>query len=177
MNLRQKVSGNHFVTLRSATPDDKPFLRQLFATTRTAELALMPLNENQKETFITMQFEAQSSQYMMAYPAAAHSIILRENEPVGRIMVSRNDALFSLVDIALLPQHRNAGIGTIVIQDLLNEASALGKAVQLHVVTSNPAIHLYERLGFVRTSADSVYADMMWVPANSGPEGLNNNLR
>jgi len=152
------------VGLRPATLEDKPFLRQLFATTRADELALMPWDDNQKETFIAMQFNAQNQQYAMSYPQVDHNIILFWGAPIGRMMVARNDATISLVDIALLPEFRNVGIGTGLIQDLLNEAAAVGKPVRLHVFASSAAMRLYERLGFSRIGLDTAYLEMIWVP-------------
>lgn len=152
------------VRLRPAALEDKPFLRQLFATTRADELALMPWDANQKETFISMQFNAQDQQYAMSYPQADHNIILLRDVPIGRMMAARNDTAISLVDIALVPEFRNVGIGTGLIKDLLNEAAAVGKPVRLHVFNSSPAMRLYARLGFSRVGADAVYVEMIWLP-------------
>ena len=69
-----------------------------------------------------------------------------------------------LVDIALLPEHRNAGIGTALIQSLIDEASRAGKALRLQVLRASPGVRLYERLGFVPVRADAVYLQME-VPA------------
>ena len=152
------------VRLRPATLEDEPFLRNLFATTREDELALMNCDENQKELFIGMQFSAQSRQYAMTYPHADHSVILFNEAPVGRVMTARNEEAISLVDIALLPKYRNAGIGTGLIQDLLKEAEIVGKPVRLKVFASSAAIRLYERLGFSRVGLATAYLEMMWVP-------------
>jgi ribosomal protein S18 acetylase RimI-like enzyme len=152
------------VGLRPATLEDEPFLRQLFATTRADELALMPWDDNQKETFITMQFNAQRQQYAMTYPHADHSVILFNEARVGRMIVARNESAISLVDIALLPNYRNAGIGTGLIQDLLKGAAMVGKPVRLSVFASSAAIPLYERLGFSRVGVGTAYLEMIWVP-------------
>lgn len=164
----QKQNGNEeaFRALgsRPATSEDEPFLRNLFAATRADELALMNWDENQKEAFIAMQFNAQSRQYVMSYPHAQNSIILLNDVPIGRLLLDRDEREFILVDVALLPAHRGAGIGTGLIQDLLTEAAAAGKPIRLHVLTSSAAKRLYERLGFSRIGGDAAYLEMMWVP-------------
>ena len=153
------------VRLRPATLEDEPFLRQLFATTRADELALMVWDDNQKETFIAMQFNAQKQQYAMSYPQAQHSIILLNDVPIGRQMIDRGENEFTLVDIALLPTHRSAGIGTHLIENLLAEAASAGKSVTLNVWHSNPAKKLYQRMGFSAASDDDgVYCEMRWNP-------------
>lgn len=153
------------LALRAATAEDQPFLQQLFATTRADELAAMGWDDNQKALFIAMQFNAQSQQYAMSYPQADHSIILLNDVPIGRQMIERGERAFTLVDVALLPNQRGAGIGTLLLEDLLAEAEAAGKPVVLHVWHSNPAKRLYERLGFsaVNDSGD-VYCEMRWQP-------------
>jgi len=150
--------------LRPATSEDEPFLLNLFATTRSDELAFMNLDENQKQAFVAMQFKAQSGQYAMGYPHAQNSIILWNDDPIGRLLLDRGELEFTLVDVALLPAHRGTGIGTCIIQDILKEAAAARKPVRLHVLTSSVAKRLYERLGFSRVGGDAVYFEMRWVP-------------
>jgi predicted GNAT family acetyltransferase len=50
----------------------------------------------------------------------------------------------------------------------MKEATAAGKPIDLHVVSTSPAVRLYERLGF-RLSGDetAAYLQMKWVPATS----------
>jgi|GEM_PF-724580 ribosomal protein S18 acetylase RimI-like enzyme len=48
----------------------------------------------------------------------------------------------------VLPEFRNQGIGTQIINQLLNEIAKLYPQVSLAVREDNPAIKLYERLGF-----------------------------
>jgi len=49
---------------------------------------------------------------------------------------------------------RGQGIGTEVVKGLLEEAARAGHAVTLGVVKTNPALRLYERLGFRTTHED-----------------------
>ncbi len=46
------------------------------------------------------------------------------------------------------------GIGTEVMHRLMGEATRLNQAVRLAVVEGNPALRLYERLGFQTTHED-----------------------
>jgi ribosomal protein S18 acetylase RimI-like enzyme len=121
-------------------------------------------DDNQKQVFIKMQFLARER----SYPRVDNRIILLNGRPVGRMMVDRDDASILLRDIALLTEYRNAGIGSRLIQDLMKEATAAGKPIDLHVVSTSPAVRLYERLGF-RLSGDetAAYLQMKWVPATS----------
>ena len=56
--------------------------------------------------------------------------------------------------IAVRPEHRGRGIGTCLLDALLDRASQRHRAVSLSVALDNPAVMLYQRLGF-RAIAES----------------------
>ena len=161
--MERSQEGLTGITLRTATPDDDTFQLELYTATRRDELELIDWNEDQKQAFAKMQFNARQLQYRHRYPLADDSIIFQNSQPIGRMLVDRNEREMVLVDIALLPEHRNAGIGTRLVQSLLDEAVRTGKSVRLHVVTTNPAVRLYERLGFSTADDDGSYLEMNWV--------------
>ena len=156
------------VVLRDTTPDDEAFLFEVYASTRMDELAGTGWDENQKRAFIKMQFLARER----SQPRVDDRIIVLDGRAVGRMLVDRGEAAILLRDIALLPEYRNVGIGTRLLEDLKKEATAAGKPVALHVLGSNPAVRLYERLGFhsvddADTIYETAYLEMKWVPATS----------
>ena len=53
--------------------------------------------------------------------------------------------------VAVWPGHRSQGIGTRLLKSILAAAAEL-PGVSLSVSTTNPAVRLYERLGFKRVS-------------------------
>src|ERR1700754_2284345 len=103
------------VSLRAVGPDDERFLFELYASTRSEEVAAWGWNDAQREAFLKMQFNAQQQHYRFQYRGADHRIILADGERAGRLYVWRDEAQTLLVDIALLPVYRGAGIGTEVI--------------------------------------------------------------
>ena len=121
------------VTLRPVTPDDEGFLYQLYSSTREQELARVPWDEAAKKSFLAMQFKAQHQHYQEQYADAEFQIILCDSRPVGRLYVDRRDDELRIIDIALLPEHRNAGIGSALLNNLLGEAAEAGKPVRIHV--------------------------------------------
>lgn len=145
------------VTLRSARPDDEDFLFELFRQTMGGELAVFG------DAILRMQFKAQLLAYSEEFPAAEHQIIMLGDRAIGRVLVERNETENRGVDIALLPEHRSAGIGRILIQELLDEAAQAGKPFRISVVKTNPALHLYERLGFKTTGDTGTQFLMEWV--------------
>jgi ribosomal protein S18 acetylase RimI-like enzyme len=51
----------------------------------------------------------------------------------------------------------------MLIQELLDEAARAGKPFRISVVKTNPAVHLYERLGFKTTGDTGTQFLMEWV--------------
>lgn len=142
--------------------EDHEFLYRVYASTRQEELATVPWTAEQKEVFLRSQFSLQHQHYQKYYADAAFDVILCAGEPAGRLYVFRSPGEIRIVDIALLPEHRGAGIGGRLLQDLLTEAAASGKRVSIHVERFNPAMRLYERLGFTKQEEVGVYFRMEW---------------
>ena len=151
------------ITLRPASPADEAFEFDLYAATRWDELKLVNWSDLQKQTFLKMQFTARQQQYCLVYPQAIDRIILQDSEAIGRLLVDQEERCLVLIDIALLPAHQNRGVGTKLVQSLLEEAAATGESVRLHVLATNPAVRMYERLGFTVTAEDGTYLEMKWV--------------
>ena len=58
-------------------------------------------------------------------------------------------------DITIAPESRNAGIGSLVLRTILEEADLSGKPVTIYVESFNPSLRLFQRLGFQIASQDS----------------------
>lgn len=149
-------------SFRSITLEDMDFLRDLYASTREDELALADWPEQQKRQFLRQQFEAQHAHYQQHYPAADFDVIQHGDSPVGRRYIERWDDEYRLIDIALVPQYRNAGLGGVLMREILDKAAEEGVAVRIHVEKFNPALRLYERLGFRELEDKGVYLFMEW---------------
>lgn len=150
------------ISLRPITPADEPFLARLYASTREQELAQTNWSEEQKALFCRLQFNAQTVDYQRNYPDASFDVIQRDGVAAGRLLVLRADEKVHIIDIALLPEHRGAGIGTKFLRELQDEAKAAGKKLSIHVEQFNPARRLYERLGFKQVEDKGVYLLMQW---------------
>jgi ribosomal protein S18 acetylase RimI-like enzyme len=154
------------LSLRPTSTGDREILFAIYGSTRQDELALVPWSEQQKLAFLEMQFAAQTRFYAEQFPQAAHSLVLRAGQPVGRLIIDRRPDEIRLIDIALLPGHRGAGIGTALLQAVFADARAAGKPVRIHVERFNPAQRLYLRLGFRVIGDEGVYFLMEWQPGD-----------
>jgi len=153
---------HHSVVLRPVRPEDQPFLMRVYVNTRTEELAVVPWSPAEKELFLRQQFDAQHRHYQSAYPDGQFNVICAGPEDIGRLYVWRGRDELRIVDIALLPEWRGQGIGTLLIRTLLDEATATHRSVSIHVEQNNPALRLYERFGFQRIQETGVYWLMQW---------------
>ncbi len=150
------------ITLRPITPEDDSFLARVYASTRADELDITRWTDEEKSVFCRRQFDAQTAHYRDNYPGAAFQIIEREGESIGRLYVARWAKEIRIMDIALLPETRGAGIGTKLLRDLQDEARKAGKSLTIHVERFNRALGLYERLGFRQIEDKGVYLLMRW---------------
>jgi len=148
------------ITSRPERPEDEAFLREVYGSTREEELEASGLPLEMRAAFLNMQFKAQQQGYRNTFPQAEFHVILLGNQAVGRLIVSRAAGEWRLVDIALLPEHRNQGIGTALIQKLLAEAEAAAQPLRLSVIKGQRAFRLYQRLGFAKTG-ESGWRDLM----------------
>ena len=153
------------VALCPATTADEALLLEIYASTRVEELALVPWSDEQKQAFVMMQFTAQQQHYRKEHPDARHDIIMRNDRPVGRLYVARRDGAIEILDITLLPQERNAGIGSHLIRELISEAEQSRRALRIYVESFNPSLRLFERLGFSRIGDEGIHFLMEWSPA------------
>jgi ribosomal protein S18 acetylase RimI-like enzyme len=91
-------------------------------------------------------------------------------QPVGAAwlrLMTREEAGYGYVDdetpelsIAVLPRYRGKGAGTLLLTRLLGDAERMYKAISLSVSGDNPAVRLYERLGFEAVSSSGTSLTM-----------------
>ena len=150
------------ISFRPETADDEAFLYRLYASTREPEMQMVPWSDEQKEEFLRMQFNAQTQHYKKNYNGADYSIVLLDGLPAGRLYLHERPEDLRIMDIVLAPEHRGSGIGSILLNDILERAAAAGQVVSIHVEQFNPALRLYERLGFRQIDTNGVYHLMEW---------------
>jgi ribosomal protein S18 acetylase RimI-like enzyme len=153
------------VTLRPVTDADREFLVAVYGSTRAEELAQVDWEEGQKEAFVRWQFERQDEEYRQRFPDARYDVILVDGVPAGRIWIGSDDKQIRLLDIALLPEFQNRGVGTYLLRQLMAEATQSNKVLRHMVFMLNDnAFRFYERLGFVTIEDLGGYKHMEWAP-------------
>ena len=140
-------------------------MRGLYASTRAAELELTNWSKPQKLAFTDRQFDLQRQHYRTYYPATQWCVLEDNGVPMGRLYLERRATTLLIIDIALLPQWRDRGLGTALLEWVCAQANAAGKSVTVAVEKNNRAQTLYRRLGFREIADHGVYWDMQWGAA------------
>lgn len=154
------------INLRPTTPEDQALLMAIYGSTRAEELKQVPeWTEEHRQAFVAHQFQAQDAYYKEVYPDSAYSVIQLGAKPVGRLYVERYliEGTIRIIDIALLPEFQNQGIGEYLLRNLQEEARLAGKSLTIHVEKFNRALNFYKRLGFeIVKETHGVYLLMEW---------------
>jgi GNAT superfamily N-acetyltransferase len=151
------------ISLRPATAGDETILLEIYKSSRGDDLRGLGWTEDRIGEFLGMQYEAQKHFLESEYKRATDELILCADQPAGRLIVERREHEIRCIDLALLPEHRNSGIGTFLIRTLQHEARRESKPLRLQVIRFNRAVNLLERLGFVRTSETGTHFQMEWM--------------
>lgn len=91
----------------------------------------------------------QRDHFRRHFDPAQVQVIQVSGEDVGMMVVQQRTEEIFLADLEILPAYQGKGVGTAVLRELLDQASAAGKPVALQVLKVNiGARNLYQRLGF-----------------------------
>jgi ribosomal protein S18 acetylase RimI-like enzyme len=131
------------IALRPAHPDDFEFCARLYfsgmeETIRRLKLDMVAQNRNLRERWNTEEVQ----------------IITSDGADVGWVQSSVQEGARYLEQIFIDTPFQRNGIGTGIIHGLIDEAKLDRRPVTLGVVKTNPALRLYERLGFRVTHED-----------------------
>jgi ribosomal protein S18 acetylase RimI-like enzyme len=166
MENDKKLNDDRIALRLVVMPDDEEFLIGLYYTTRD-DIQMLPIDHEQKKNLSMMQYLAQKQHYTTHYHNSVHNLILYDGKPAGRIWTARYETEIVGIDLSILPEYRNLKIGTRLLTDLFNEATATNRVFNIHVLKSNfNALRLYERLNCKFTGETPTHFKMQWRPEN-----------
>src|SRR5262249_14418827 len=148
------------VGFRPIPAADFEFLYRVYASTRTEALAGLDWPAAAKGEVLRAEVGRHHPACQGRFAEAGLRIGRPGEHAIRRVYLARGEHEIHVVDIALLPENRNAGLGTAILTDILAEAARGAKRVSIHVEMFNPAQRLYQRLGFRRTGEEGVYYRM-----------------
>jgi ribosomal protein S18 acetylase RimI-like enzyme len=151
------------VALRERQAGDAAFLRDVYVAYRWGELSVTGWPDAAKLAFLHDQHRLQDAHYSKWYAGAAWGVIEVMGKRAGRIYLLCRDGDLRIVDIALMPEFCNQGIGSGLLRAVQHMAEAAGaRKVSIHVERHNPALRLYRRLGFHEIDSGDVYYLLEW---------------
>jgi len=134
------------IHLRNAGPADLDFARSLyFETMRGMIESLFGWEQSHQEESFGKWFDLQEA-----------SIIVADGSDVGWMQIRTDEQEVFLGSLYVKPEMQRRGISTHVVRELITRCQCSSKTLTLAVMKANPAIHLYERLGF-RVTHDDQY--------------------
>ena len=150
--------------LRPMAPKDEAVFRRLYAEVRAPELSVTNWSAAEKQSFCDSQYTLQDKHYRQHYADFEAWAICGRDAVIGRLYLATFDGVLILMDITIAGANRGAGIGTHLLEDVINQADAQKREMRLHVEPASPARHLYVRLGFVGIGEAAIYEEMRRAP-------------
>jgi ribosomal protein S18 acetylase RimI-like enzyme len=145
----------------------------VYGSTREEELAMTNWTEWQRMAFLQMQLNAQHSHYREHHPDAEYQVIILDDVQIGRLYIARKQNEIRILDVTLLPEFRNRGTGTSMLNDLIAEAEETQKTLTIYVESFNRSLGLFKRLGFSKIGEHGYSHLMEWRPDGLKAKGDN----
>jgi ribosomal protein S18 acetylase RimI-like enzyme len=91
---------------------------------------------------------AQAASFQQQWDPSQVSIITLDGSDVGWLQTTTQDDELFVAQMVVDRPFQRRGIGTEVLERLIVDAADANRTMRLNVVKINPALRLYERLGF-----------------------------
>jgi ribosomal protein S18 acetylase RimI-like enzyme len=142
------------IDLRPAVPGDYDFCKSLYFAQNRWILEALQLDH-----------AAHEARFPEQWKAAEVRIILLDGEDVGWLQSAAQAELLFLSQLYIARSFQGRGIGTKVMHRMIAEARHANRPIALDVVKINPALRLYQRLGFRITGEEEHKFNMTLDPA------------
>jgi ribosomal protein S18 acetylase RimI-like enzyme len=141
------------ISVRTAQQTDYPFVRSIYL--EPAERLLNALGAWDEKRLV-MRLDK-------AFRLNRGLILSSADKNIGWTQILRTPQGLHLNNIHLVEAFRGRGVGTRVIQAVIDSARAKQMPLTLHMLKGNRAISLYNRLGFRGVSEDQEKIHMRWM--------------
>jgi len=103
--------------------------------------------ENMK-SYVEKVYTWESTLFTDNFIASEYQVVESNHEIIGFIKIVTTDTDVYIAEIQISCDYQNRGIGSKIIKDLIEQASASDQRLWLKTLKGNPAISLYQELGF-----------------------------
>lgn len=126
------------ISLRQAKKEDYEFLWNLHkATMKSYVEETWGWNEQFQKEYFNNQFETKNIQ-----------LIVVDDSKIGAIEIQDTEKELFIATFKIAPDFQNKGIGSTILNRIINTSDSKQKPVKLQVLKVNPAKRFYKRLGF-----------------------------
>jgi GNAT superfamily N-acetyltransferase len=140
--------------LRPATWNDLEFL---------LALKRIAYEKHVKATWGAWDPTWQRERFIAAFDPMVVQVVVVDDRDVGALSVAWDRDPVFIAEIELVPEMQRRGLGTRMIEDILDKSRRAGKAVHLRVLKVNSdAQRLYARLGFHVSGETGTHILMEW---------------
>ena len=147
------------VTLRPATPADATFVESVYFETQRWII---------EQLFGWRGDDFERERFLSHYHESETSVVVADGKDAGWLCVREENNALHLHSIYLSAPFQRHGIGTLLIRDVIEDARKRRMPLTVSTARINPALALYERLGFV-VSCESGFKVFMEMPAIYSP--------
>jgi ribosomal protein S18 acetylase RimI-like enzyme len=141
------------IDLRPATPGDYAFCKNLYFAENDWILSALDLDRTAHEAL-----------FPELWKVSEVRLIVADDEEIGWLQIEAQPGAHFLSQIYLARSSQRHGIGTDVLRRVIAEAAAANKPLKLDVAKINPALTLYQRLGFQITSEEQHKFNLTLIP-------------
>lgn len=148
---------------RAATTEDEGFLFEVFCSAWEREALALP-DPALVRHFLRIQYISQQDRLGARFPRLGRHVVTDHGKPVGYLLLQATPASLQLVDLALLPAFRDAGLGTALCRELMRRCREDGRTLVVRVDRrSERAGGICERLGFRLVAVDDHDSYYEWT--------------
>ena len=141
------------VELKKAKNTDIPFLLLLRTVTMNDYLQASGLDTDEKSQLDRIQYHFDDA-----------NIVYYEDKRIGLFKFYFHDPIWHVVQIQILPEYQGKGVDAKLLFNLQNLADDRHQRVRLSILKSNPAINLYQKLGFTSVAEGDTEFTMEYEP-------------
>jgi GNAT superfamily N-acetyltransferase len=131
------------ITFRPASLDDFGYCAKLYFAAMAQTIRDLQLD-----------MDAHVADFRKRWDVAEVRIVVRDGLDIGWLQSRTEEGSLFLAQLFVEASVQGQGIGTAVMRQIIDEAARAGQGVTLGVVKTNPALRLYQRLGFHTTHED-----------------------
>jgi len=157
-DFQEKEDLENKITTRIATEADTDFAR------KTHHAAYHDVIERQ---FGSFDEKLQDDFFSKSWKPKTFEILLRGDKEAGYCSIEYTPNHIFIHELVLLPQFQGKGIGSHVLQKVIEESKITSIPAKLQVLKRNQAQHLYRKMGFKDTGQTDTHFEMEFRPTNT----------